>query len=114
MDFPSSEEFLEEFGLEPTSVDPTMAHCRYVKKNDEDARSIDFSFSAVLESFQIAIKDGDEEIANFSSEGVKKIEIVRISGESGLRVLMGFNGAESEAFVSLEPKVHCRWWLIKN
>lgn len=33
MEFPSTSDFLEEFGIEPVEIDPTLALCRYTKKS---------------------------------------------------------------------------------
>ena len=33
MEFPSASDFLEEFGIEPVEIDPTLALCRHTKKS---------------------------------------------------------------------------------
>ena len=53
MEFPSTSDFLEEFGIEPVEVDPTLALCRYTKKSKNSELEVDISFSAVMRSFQV-------------------------------------------------------------
>lgn len=113
MNFPSELDFLESFGIEPISVDPSTAFCRYTKKSPDGCSEVDFSFSAVAESFQVAFRCSGEEVACLSAEGVSLIEFDKTPKGSGVRVKFDVNGLRSEAEITLEPIVHCSWWSIR-
>lgn len=114
VEFPSPTDFLEEFGIEPVEVDPSLALCRYTRKSKKYEIEIDISFSAVMESFQVVLRPAMQELAIVSSENVKSIEIVRDSSGAGVRVVFDNCGSTSEARVMLEPEVSLRWWTLRN
>lgn len=90
MEFPSTSDFLEEFGIEPVEVDPTLALCRYTKKSKNSELEVDISFSAVMRSFQVVLRLSMQELAVVSSENVKSIELVRDSSGAGVHVVFDF------------------------
>ncbi|WP_248919413.1 hypothetical protein [Pseudomonas entomophila] len=114
MEFPSTNDFLEEFGIEPVEVDPGLALCRYIKKSKDSGLEVDISFSAVMESFQVVLRLATHELAIVSSENVKSIELVRDSSGAGVRVVFDICESTSEARVIFEPEVSCRWWVLRN
>lgn len=114
MEFPSTNDFLEEFGIEPIEVDPSLALCRYIKKSKTSELEVDVSFSAVMESFQVVLRLATHELAIISSENVKSIELVRDSSGAGVRVVFDICESISEARVIFEPEVSCRWWTLRN
>lgn len=114
MEFPSANDFLEEFGIEPVEVDPGLALCRYTKKSKNSELEVDISFSAVMASFQVVLRLAMQELAIISSENVKSIELVRDSSGAGIRVVFDICESISEARVIFEPEVSCRWWTLRN
>lgn len=114
MEFPSENDFLEEFGIEPIEVDPSLALCRYTMKSKNSDLELDFSFSAVMESFQVVLRLSMQELAVFSSENVKSIDVVRDSSEAGVRVVFDICDSISEARVIFEPNLSCRWWTLRK
>ena len=114
MEFPSTNDFLEEFGIEPIEVDPSLALCRYTKKSANSELEVDISFSAVMASFQVVLRLAMQEVAIISSENVKSIELVRDSSGAGVHVVFNIGESISEARVIFEPEVSCRWWTLRN
>lgn len=114
MEFPTEDDFLEEFGIEPVEVDQSLALCRYEMKSKNSDLKLEFSFSAVMESFQVVLKTSKHELAIISSESVKSIEFVRGGSEAGVRVVFDICGSTSEAMVILEPDLKCRWWTLRK
>ncbi|MBM1203863.1 MULTISPECIES: hypothetical protein [Pseudomonas] len=114
MEFPSTSDFLEEFGIEPVEIDPTLALCRYTKKSKNSELEVDISFSAVMRSFQVVLRLSMQELAVVSSENVKSIELVRDSSGAGVHVVFDFFESISEARVIFEPEISCRWWTLRN
>lgn len=114
MDFPSTDEFLEMFGIEPIEEDPSMAYCRYVKVSPGGEVEIDFSFSAASESFQAVLRFSGNELATISSEKVKSIKLRRDASGSGVHVVFDIHGVTSEAWIKLEPEVSCHWWTLRS
>lgn len=114
MEFPGEDGFLEEFGIEPIEVDQGLALCRYRVKSKSGDLEMDFSFSAVMESFQVVLKIAKHELAIISSENVKSIEVVRDGSEAGVRVVFDIYGSTSEAMVIFEPDLKCRWWALRK
>lgn len=114
MEFPSTSDFLEEFGIEPVEVDPDLALCRYTKKSKNSDLEVDVSFSAVKKSFQVVLRLSMQELAVISSENVKSIESVRDSSGAGVHVVFKICESISEARVIFEPEVSCRWWTWRN
>ena len=114
MEFPSENDFLEAFGIEPIEVDQSLALCRYKVKSKNSGLELDFSFSAVMDSFQVVLKLSMQELAIISSENVKSIEIVRESSGAGVRVVFDICDSISEAKVIFEPDLSCRWWTLRK
>ena len=114
MDFPSESDFLEEFGIEPIEVDPSLALCRYTVKSSRSDLELDISFSPVMESFQVVLRLPMQELAVISSERVKSIEVVRDGFEAGVRVVFDISDSISEAMVMFEPDLSCRWWTLRK
>lgn len=114
MDFPSTVVFLEAFGIEPVEEDPSTAYCRYVKQSMDGLQELDISFSAVAESFQVVLRFDGREIMAVSSEKVRLIELRHDQSGSGMHVVFDVYGGTSEAVVTLEPDLHCRWWTIRS
>ncbi|MEB2873017.1 MULTISPECIES: hypothetical protein [Pseudomonas] len=114
MEFPSANDFLEEFGMEPTEIDPNLALCRYTKKSQKGEFEVDISFSAVMQSFQVILRDSTQDIAVISSESVRSIELFRDVTGAGVRVVFEVCKSVSEARVMFEPEVSCRWWTLRK
>lgn len=114
MGFPNSDDFLNAFGIEPIEEDPSMAYFRYVKTSPRGGLEIDFSFSAVAASFQVVLSCSGHEIATVSSEKVKSIELRHDGFGSGVHVVFDIQGITSEALITLEPKLNCRWWTLRS
>jgi hypothetical protein len=114
VDFPSINDFLEEFGIEPVEIDPSLSLCRYIKKSGSSELEVDFSFSAVMGSFQVVLRFAEQELAIITSESVKFIELFRDDAGAGIHVVFDICTSTSEAWVMLEPDVSCRWWTLRN
>ncbi|WP_323115089.1 hypothetical protein [Pseudomonas guariconensis] len=114
MEFPSEDDFLEEFGIEPVEVDPGLALCRYTIKSRNSDLELDISFSAVMKSFQVVLKLTMQELAVISSENVESIEVVRDGSVAGVRVVFDVCDSISEARVIFEPDLSCRWWTLRK
>lgn len=114
MEFPSVNDFLMEFGIEPVEIDPNLSLCRYIKKSHSSELEVDFSFSAVMGSFQVVLRLAEQELAIISSESVKIIELVRGDAGAGIHVVFDIFNSTSEAWLMLEPDVSCRWWTLRN
>ena len=56
MNFPSELDFLEAFGLDPVETDTSTGMCRYIQNSKTSGIEIDISFSAVMKSFQVALR----------------------------------------------------------
>lgn len=114
MDFPSTDDFLGAFGIEPAEEDPSDAYCRYIKTSSSGELEVDFSFSAVSESFQVVLRCSGKEVATVSSEKAQSIEIWQEQSGSGIHVVFGINGVTSEAWINLEPELNFRWWTLRS
>lgn len=114
MNFPSELDFLEAFGLEPVEEDLSIGMCRYIKYSKTPGVEIDISFSAIMKSFQVSLRLSKQEIATISSENVSSIKIVNDSQGEGLHIIFDICGSISEARVTLDPEITCRWWTICN
>lgn len=88
-----------------------MAYCRYVKKSVDGNQEMDFSFSAVYESFQVIIRCSGKELATISGEGVRFIEIRNDLSGAGVHVVFDAGSGASEATLVMEPNLHCHWWV---
>lgn len=114
MKYPSADDFLEEFGIEPVEVDPTLALCLYRVKSKSGDVEVDVSFSVVMGSFQVVLKVFGQELAVVSSESVKSVELVRDEQGAGVRVIFDIRDSLSEARVLFEPDVSFRWWILSD
>lgn len=114
MDFPSTDDFLQEFGISPVEEEPSMAYCRYVKASSGGELEVDVSFSAVSESFQVVLRCNGNEVAKVSSEKVKSIEIRQDVSCSGIYVVFDIHGLTSAAWIELEPRLNFRWWALRS
>ncbi|OLO02611.1 hypothetical protein [Salinicola socius] len=114
MNFPSTNDFLENFGLEPLEEDPSMAYCRYVKMAPAEELEVDISFSAVADSFQAVLRCSRREVVTLSSEKVRSIKIQNDALGSGVHVVFDIHGVTSEALVKLEPELNIRWWTLRS
>ena len=114
MEFPSTVDFLETFGIEPIEEDPSMAYYRYVKQSNDGRQELDISFSAVSESFQVVLRCGGKEAMTVSSEKVRLVELRRDHSGSGVHVVFDVRDGTSEAAVTLEPDLHCHWWTLRG
>lgn len=114
MEFPTTADFLEAFGIEPIEEDLSMAFCRYSRKADDGQLEIDFSFSAVEESFQVVMRFAGNDVATISSERVKQIDLFTKDASAGVRVVFELAEATSEAVVTLVPEIRCHWWTLRN
>lgn len=114
MDFPSTTDFLETFGIEPVEEDPSMAYCRYLKRSSDGLSELDISFSAVAESFQVVLRCGGQELMTVSSEKVRLVELRHDGNSSAVHVVFDVVDATSEAVITLEPNLHCHWWTLQS
>ncbi|WP_200157352.1 hypothetical protein [Allochromatium vinosum] len=114
MEFPSTADFLEAFGIEPVEEDPGMAYCRYVKQSGDGLQELDISFSAVAKSFQVVLRCGGRELVSVSSEKVRLIKLRRDHSGSGIHVVFDVRDGTSEAVVTLEPDLRCHWWTLRS
>ena len=114
MIFPSELEFLEAFGLDPVETDTSIGMCRYIQNSKTSGIEIDISFSAVMKSFQVALRLFKHEIATISSENVSSIEIVNDAQGEGIHIIFDICDSISEARVTLYPEITCRWWTLRN
>lgn len=114
MNFPTRDDFLDVFGIEPTEEDPSMAYCRYVKVSSSGELEIDISFSVVSESFQIVLRYKGNEVAMISSEKVAFMEIKSNGSDSSIRVVFDIRGVTSEAVVKFEPELNFHWWTLRS
>ncbi|HDS1581221.1 TPA: hypothetical protein QEL15_003327 [Stenotrophomonas maltophilia] len=112
MQFPGENHFLEAFGIEPVEVDQSLALYRYKVKSRNGDLELDLSFSAVMRSFQVELRMAMHELAIISSEGVRSIEIVEDGSEAGVRVVFDICGSTSEAMITFEPELKCRWFTL--
>jgi hypothetical protein len=114
MEFPSTVDFLEAFGIEPVEEDPSMAYCRYVKHSTDGLQALEISFSGVAGSFEVVLRHDNNELAKISSETVRLIELRREKSSAGIHVVFDLHGATSEAVVTLEPDLHFHWWTLRS
>jgi hypothetical protein len=114
MEFPSADDFLEEFGIEPVEIDPSLSLCRYIMKSHSSDLEVDFSFSAVMGSFQVVLRLAEQELAIISSESVRFIELFRDDAGAGVHVVFDICNSTSETWVMLEPDVSVRWWILRS
>lgn len=114
MEFPSTADFLEAFGIEPIEEDPSMAYCRYLKESPGGLQEMDVSFSAVSESFQVVLRFSGKEVVKVSSEKVRFVKLWHDQSGSGIHVMFDVGDGVSEAVITLEPDLHCHWWTLRS
>lgn len=115
MDFPSTNDFLAEFGIEPEGTDSSLALYRYIQSSADGTVKLEFSFSVIMKSFQAVLTDlSDRKLAVISSEGVKCINLWRDNTGAGIHVIFDIRGLISDARVTLEPDLSCCWWTLLN
>jgi hypothetical protein len=114
MKFPTTDDFLEAFGLEPIKEDPSLAYCRYVKQSPSGEMDIDVSFSAVSESFQVVLRCNGRDVVTISSEKARFVEIFNDDSGAGVRAVFDLRDVTSEAVVTFEPELGCRWWTLRS
>ena len=114
MIYPTREDFLIAFGIEPVKVDGDLGLYHYLLRSNEEDADLEISFSSVYRSFQATIIFQDRTIATISSEMVAKIELNNDIGNSMIRVIFEINGLIAEAVVKIEPKITLHWWILKN
>jgi hypothetical protein len=112
MEFPSTFEFLEMFGIEPTEDSPEC--CRYVKQSSDGQQELVISFGAVTNSFQVVLRCDGKNTMTVSSERVRSIKLCCNKSGSGIHVVFDICGVTSEACVILEPDLHCQWWTLQS
>ncbi|MBK8455197.1 MAG: hypothetical protein WAQ53_06205 [Thiofilum sp.] len=112
MDFPTNEDFLDIFGLEPIENDPSMGYSRYLKEISNNDIELDISFSAIAQSFQVILRCYTNELVKISSEKVKSIKVRCDKSSSGIYIIFDIQGVTAEAWVKLEPTVSCNWWIL--
>jgi hypothetical protein len=114
VDFPSTDDFLDAFGIVPIEEDPSIAYCRYVKISSDGQVELDFSFNAAMESFQVVLRCGGKKTVTISSERVKQIKIRKTHTGSNIQVIFDVREGTSEAVLSFEPELYCHWWSLRN
>ncbi|WP_416051216.1 hypothetical protein [Cupriavidus basilensis] len=114
MNFPTKEEFLESFGVEPAEEDPSLALWLYRVRSQHSDTEVEVSFSGVAESFQVRLQCCGREVLTLVSERAKLIELYRDKAGSGIRAVFDVQGVSSEAVVILVPEVSCRWWVLRT
>ena len=114
MEFPSTFDFLETFGIEPIEEDSSMAYCRYLKQSNDGRLELDMSFSAVANSFQVILRCDGKKTMAMSSEKVRLIELRCDSLGSGIHVVFDVSDGTSEAVVILEPDLYCSWQTLRT
>ncbi len=111
MSYPSNLDFLEAFGLDGVDVDESTLCRRYSKSSDDGSLRLDFSFSEIENSFQVTLYVRDAVGMTVSSENVLS-GAIRRGASSSIHVVFGLKGAISEASITLDPDIHCRWWTL--
>lgn len=114
LNFPSSYDFLEKFGIEPVEEDESINLFRYIKSSQSGEVEIDISFSEIMKSFQITLRISGREISTVSSESVRSIKFFSDNSGDGLHVIFDINKAVSEVRVVFEPDISFRWWTLSN
>lgn len=114
LNFPSSYDFLEKFGIEAVEEDESINLFRYIKSSQSGEVEIDISFSEIMKSFQITLRISGREISTVSSESVRSIKFFSDNSGDGLHVIFDINKAVSEVRVVFEPDISFRWWTLSN
>ena len=115
MDFPSTNDFLAEFGIEPEETDPSLAFYRYAQSSTDGMVNLEISFSMIMKSFEAVLTGlSGRRLAIISSEGVKCINLWRDDTGAGLHVTFDIRGTTSEVCVTLEPDLSFCWWTLLN
>ena len=115
MDIPTTNDFLLEFGIEPVEVDPTLGLSRYIFTSLSDGLQLDISFSLIMRSFQVILKDKNgKNLVVVSSEKLLSIRLIREGLLAKINVVFDLKGLNSELCVTVEPELSFHWWLIEN
>jgi hypothetical protein len=114
MEHPSVFDFLETFGLEPVEEDADMGTYCYVKQSNNGLQELEISFSAIDESFQVILRSGGKEFVSICSEKAEFVKLWQDRSGSGVYAEFNIDEVKSKAVVTLEPNLHCRWWILRN
>lgn len=114
MRYPSNLDFLEAFGLDAVEIDESRV-CRYYSKSSDDgALRLDFSFSEIEHSFQVALYHRDVAVMQVVSENLRSMALQLGELDRSIHVAFGLEGAMSEATITLEPAIRCHWWTLRR
>ncbi len=111
MDIVSEFDFLDVFGLEPEDKDISIGYFRYIKKSDCNVE-LDFSFSAILKSFQIIFRLDGKEIYLFSSESLLSLKLQQTLKGDGVYIEFNYANTKSVGELTLKPNVHFHYWSM--
>ncbi|MBV6288535.1 hypothetical protein [Pseudomonas aegrilactucae] len=114
MAYPSTLDFLESFGIEPTEVDSSIAMSRYLVKSGTSGVVFDFSFSEIMNSFQVSMCLGNQVLATLSSEGVETIDIFHDPQADGIRIRFNIDNSLAHARLTLSPDINLHWSILCN
>ncbi|MFM9860704.1 hypothetical protein RUR49_19790 [Pseudoxanthobacter sp. M-2] len=114
MTFPSEEEFLAAFGVEPAESDLSVGSFLYVFEDCDGPLKAMVSFNAVERSFQVRLLIAGRDVIVVSSEKVESLRIHQDRRSSSLRAIFDIDGIISEAEVIVSPALSCRWWALER
>ena len=114
MTFPSEEEFLAAFGVEPAESDPSHGYFLYAFEDCGGPLNVMISFNAIERSFQVRLLIAGRDVIVVSSEKVESLRIQQDGRSSGLRAIFNVDGVISEAEVIVSPALSCRWWTLER
>ena len=114
MTFPSEEEFLAAFGVEPMESDLSVGSFLYVFEDCDGPLKAMVSFNAVERSFQVRLLIAGRDVIVVSSEKVESLRIHQDRRSSGLRAIFDIDGIISEAEVIVSPALSSRWWALER
>jgi hypothetical protein len=112
MTFPSEEEFLAVFGVEPAESDLSVGYFLYVFEDSGGPLKAMVSFNVTERSLQVRLLIAGRDEIVVSSEKVESLRIHQDGGSSGLRAVFNIDGMVSEAEVIVSPTLSCRWWNL--
>lgn len=112
MNFPTTKDFLLQFGFEPVETDPEQAFYRYLVLSHDGLSELDMAFNAKNHSIQIIFRlSSGKELAVITSDKVSRINFKRDKFGAGIHVVFELDGLSSEAVVTFEPQLACHWWV---
>jgi hypothetical protein len=114
MNFPSTTDILAEFGLEPDGEDPDPVYCEYLFRTPGGGCEAAFSFSEIMQSFQVTLSCEGKEIASISSESVRSVKIFSEKWGSGFRIDFDYRDLKAEAELRLYPDLKLNWWILRT